>query len=84
MTASIERNGTVSQLGAIPGVTLAQDIPQTGHNLPNVFVNYFKTLSQGQGWVFVMGLPVSEPYQTTITLGGKPPRRLSRFLNAGS
>ncbi|MEI6047142.1 MAG: hypothetical protein WCS37_22600, partial [Chloroflexota bacterium] len=60
VTASIDRTGNVSDGAALAGVTLAQFIPETGHNLPNVFVNYFKTLPQD--WLFVMGYPISEPY----------------------
>jgi hypothetical protein len=69
VTASIDRSGKVSDGTALEGVTLAQFVPETGHNLPNVFVEYFKTLPQD--WLFVMGYPISEPYQTEITLAGK-------------
>jgi hypothetical protein len=70
VTASIDRDGNVKEVATLPGVTLAQFVPQTQHNLPNVFVDYFKTLPQD--WVFVMGYPISEPYQTEINLAGKP------------
>jgi hypothetical protein len=74
VTATIDRNGTVSQTQAMPGVTLTTYITETGHNIPNVFDNYFVTLPQD--WVFVMGYPISEPYQTEITLMGKPTKVL--------
>ncbi|MEI6045484.1 MAG: hypothetical protein WCS37_14140 [Chloroflexota bacterium] len=70
VTVSLDRTGKVSDGTALAGVTLAQFLPETGHNLPNVFVDYFKTLPQD--WLFVMGYPISEPYQTEITLAGKP------------
>jgi hypothetical protein len=70
ITATIDRSGKVGDGANLPGVTLAQYISETGHNIPSVFVDYFKTLPQD--WVFVMGFPISEPYLTEITLSGKP------------
>jgi hypothetical protein len=70
VTAGIDLAGRVSDRAALPGVQIATFIPETGHNIPNVFWNYFKTLPQD--WLFVMGYPLSEPYITEITLAGKP------------
>ncbi|MEI6045311.1 MAG: hypothetical protein WCS37_13260 [Chloroflexota bacterium] len=74
VTATIDQSGIVGEGAKVPGVTLTQYIPETGHNLPNVFVDYFKTLPQN--WVSVTGLPISEPYLTDITLSGKPTQAL--------
>jgi hypothetical protein len=70
VNATIDRNGSVTEGQALTGVNLTQYIQETGHNIPNVFVDYFKTLPQD--WVFVMGFPISEPYITEISLAGKP------------
>ena len=72
ITATIDRNGTVTEGAAMPGVTNKWYISETKHNIPDVFVNYFGTLPQD--WVYVMGFPLSEAYQTDITLDGKSVR----------
>ena len=43
---------------------------ELGHNVPNVFENYFKTLPLD--WVFVLGYPITEPYWATVKVGGQP------------
>ena len=43
---------------------------ELGHNIPNVFENYFKTLPLD--WVFVLGYPIAEPYWATVKVGGQP------------
>lgn len=44
-----------------------------GHNIPDVFVNYFdRDLSaMGLNWLYVMGHPISEPYWVNARFGGK-------------
>ena len=44
-----------------------------GHNIPDVFMNYFNGDLAGMGlnWLFVMGHPLSEPYWITINAGDK-------------
>lgn len=70
VTALLEKDGTLKDAPAFAGVKLGQFISETGHNIADVFSDYFKTLPQD--WLFVMGYPISEPYQTMITLNGKP------------
>jgi hypothetical protein len=72
VTAFMNRNGLVSERNqpVMPEVLLEKYIPETGHNVPNVLMNYFKQLPQD--WVFLMGLPISEPYITEVLLQGKP------------
>jgi hypothetical protein len=41
-----------------------------GHNLPSVFADYFRTMPLD--WVFVLGYPITEPYWTTVKVGGVP------------
>ncbi len=43
---------------------------ELGHNIPNVFDSYFKTLPLD--WVFVLGYPITEPYWATVKVGGQP------------
>lgn len=54
---------------------------QLGHNIPQVFTDFFAQqgliyengrYTQGQliDWIFVMGLPISEPYWTRVKVGG--------------
>ena len=52
------RFGLVLILGAMAKV--AAFVPETGHNLPDVFLNYFKV--QSWDWIYVAGYPISEPY----------------------
>jgi hypothetical protein len=42
---------------------------ELGHNIPNVFDNYFKTLPLD--WVFVLGYPITEPYWASVKVGGQ-------------
>jgi hypothetical protein len=53
-----------------------------GHNIPDVFMNFFKSqgpiyqngaYQSGQvlDWVFACGLPLTEPYWTNVKVGGK-------------
>ncbi len=48
-------------------------VPQTGHNIPDVFWPYLQGMQQtyGYDWVFVMGYPISEGYWTTMRVSGK-------------
>lgn len=63
--------------------TYARYIPETGHNIADVFWSYLN--QQGQvstkdgtlrteqlfDWVYLMGYPISEPYWAKITVDGK-------------
>jgi hypothetical protein len=48
-------------------------VPQTGHNVPDVFWTYLQGMQQtyGYDWVFVMGYPISEGYWTTMRVSGR-------------
>lgn len=69
---SIARDGTLGFDGDLRRyeVTVAQYNNELGHNLPNVFVDYFGVLPVD--WVFALGYPVSEPYWATVRVGGQP------------
>jgi hypothetical protein len=82
ITAVIDAYGSVSPTGG--PANLAHDaayVPQTGHNIPNVFWDFLNRKDivyvGGQehadllmDWVYVMGYPITEPYWTTIRVGG--------------
>jgi len=73
------------------GVTQAVDhsvrdvffVPETGHNIPDVFLNYLTasgpildatgkvTTAPLFDWVYVMGYPITEPYWVSLTISGK-------------
>ena len=48
-------------------------VPQTGHNIPDVFYPYLQAMqaTYGYDWVFVMGYPISDGYWTTMRVSGK-------------
>ena len=63
------------------GVTLDAYEEKLGHNIPKVFTDFFAQQGlvyengryvRGQlfDWLFVMGLPISEPYWTRVKVGG--------------
>lgn len=43
---------------------------ELGHHIPNVFAAYLDGLPLP--WVFVMGYPITEPYWTRASIGGRP------------
>lgn len=63
--------------------TYATYIPETGHNIAEVFWRYLSQqgqVSTAEGklrterlfdWVYLMGYPISEPYWATLTVDGK-------------
>ncbi len=64
-----------------PEARLAHFVPESGHNIPQVFWNYLNasgTIYEGRrygsgtlvNWVFTLGYPISEPYWTRIKVGG--------------
>jgi hypothetical protein len=68
--ATLARDGTIAQnadLGAT--VKVAAYLPETGHNLPDVFLNWFNT--QTWNWIYIAGYPVSEAYWATAQVGGE-------------
>lgn len=68
------------------GVTLAAYREELGHNIPNIFMDFFNrrgpvatlaadgSMSVGEDllidWVQVMGLPIAEPYWAVVPVGG--------------
>jgi hypothetical protein len=82
-TETIDRAGQVGQYtGPQRSETLlAHFVPETGHNIPQVFWDYLNTsgtVYDGRGyrtdkmidWVFTLGYPISDPYWTRIKVGG--------------
>jgi hypothetical protein len=64
-----------------PEAQLAHFVPESGHNIPQVFWEYLNaggTIYEGRrygsgtlmDWVFTLGYPISEPYWTRIKVGG--------------
>jgi hypothetical protein len=68
--ATLDRAGTLgSDTGLGNGVLYAQFVPESGHNLPDVFLTWL----QAQGdWVGLMGYPISEPYWVHAAVNGQP------------
>jgi hypothetical protein len=48
-------------------------VPQTGHNIPDLFWNYLQRMqgTYGFDWTFVLGYPISEAYWTQMRVSGK-------------
>lgn len=69
--ATLARDGTIgtnAELGAT--VSVGAYLPETSHNVPNVFMDWFKT--QTWNWIYIAGYPVSEPYWATVNVAGEP------------
>ena len=80
---TLSRSG---QVGAYAGpqrpeTRLAHFVPESGHNIPQVFWDYLNasgTIYEGRrygtgtlvNWVFTLGYPISEPYWIRIKVGG--------------
>ena len=69
----IARGGATGPIDKAPvAVKLASFEETLGHNIPDVFVNYFSALNaMGLNWVFVTGYPISEPYWVSARIGGQ-------------
>ncbi len=79
---SLNRDGTLTSLASpAEQIKLTNYVPETGHNIAAPFWTYLN--SQGltyrdgkfvtaplMDWVFVMGLPISEPYWVKAKVGG--------------
>jgi Tol biopolymer transport system component len=66
----LARDGTVrtdTGLGALAKIEAF--VPETAHNIPDVFMAYFK--SQPWDWIYVAGYPISEPYWAHVEIGGQ-------------
>lgn len=84
VTDVLAADGTTSQNLALAdyGVTLAYYEQQSGHNIANVFTDYFAqqgliyengNYHQAQivDWLFAAGLPLSEPYWAKVYISGQ-------------
>jgi hypothetical protein len=79
---TLDRAGQVGSYGgpARPETRLVHFVPESGHNIPQVFWDYLNargTLYEGgyregllMDWVFTLGYPTSEPYWVRIRVGG--------------
>lgn len=80
---AIDRSGRISEYsGTQTGTRLVHFVPETGHNIPDVFWDYLNTqgiiYENGNyqnnllfDWVFTLGYPISEPYWSTVLVGGE-------------
>jgi hypothetical protein len=70
VSTTLTRTGELGQnadLGAT--VKNAAFVPETGHNIPDVFLNWFKT--QSWDWIYIAGYPISEAYWSSVKVGGE-------------
>jgi hypothetical protein len=67
---ALAKDGTVSTLATAPAAVKYSYYDNTlGHNVPDVLMKYMNTLPNG--WVFVLGLPISEAYWIKVKLAGQ-------------
>ncbi len=70
VSATIDSTGRVGDDPTRAGyATVAQYDATLGHNIPDVFANWMQTLPAN--WQMLLGLPITEPYWTKTTVGGK-------------
>jgi hypothetical protein len=90
VTDVLNQSGQVGQDAGLMryGVTLVEYRAELGHNIPNVFADFFArrgsvamleddgTISYAEDqlidWIKVMGLPLAEPYWAVTPVGGVP------------
>jgi hypothetical protein len=66
---AIDKAGQVTTLSSAPAqVTYSYYDNTLGHNVPDVIMNW--TASLPNPWVFVLGLPLAEPYWARVKVGG--------------
>jgi uncharacterized protein YkwD len=72
ITDKIDRAGNISPTTASANLAnYAYYSPELGHNIPDVFYGtFFQWQALGIDWVYVLGLPITEPYWATFTVGG--------------
>lgn len=70
ITALLHADGTVASDG-VPGssVHVGSYDSHLGHNLPDVFSDWMRSLPKS--WVYVTGYPLTEPYWVNTIVGGK-------------
>jgi hypothetical protein len=77
------RDGSVVPFNdsGVTAATIAKYIPETGHNIPQVFFTYLTkddviyingrtTQGRVMDWIYTMGYPISEAYWTRATIAG--------------
>ncbi|NOK61142.1 MAG: hypothetical protein GFH27_549307n125 [Chloroflexi bacterium AL-W] len=80
----IDRSGRISDYTGSQSseIHLAHFVPETGHNIPDAFWDYLNAqgivYENGDyqnnvlfDWVFTLGYPISEPYWSTMRVGGE-------------
>ena len=70
---TLSYNQAFRPFGPLPtNVKYAKYIPNTHHNIADVFYNFFLAAPLGEAkWLPVMGFPISEAYWITATVAGK-------------
>lgn len=79
----IMRDGSIVPFNGdgVTAATFAKYIPETGHNIPQVFYTYLTkddviyvnghtTQGRVMDWIYTMGYPISEAYWTRTTIAG--------------
>jgi hypothetical protein len=78
-TATLNRDGSTGSAPERAAATLVHYVDETGHNVPQVFWDFLHArgpINDGRendvlvDWVFAMGYPVTEPFWTTVKVGG--------------
>ena len=73
----LSRAGSQTVDPTLTGASYAHYEDHTGHNVPNVFWQWMNDPAAGLGDpLFVLGLPISEPYWVETKVGGQPRRVL--------
>jgi hypothetical protein len=71
---AMDVNGTISvERDNARAARYVAYVPQTGHNIPDLFNTYFQTMQAqyGYDWTFAMGYPITEAYWTKMRVGGR-------------
>jgi glucose/arabinose dehydrogenase len=72
VTDSIDRDGKTGTTSAFPDrARYSYYDSNLGHNIPDVFINWMNSLSnRGVNWLYLIGLPLTEPYWAKFKIGG--------------
>ena len=69
MLEAINKAGQIQTLATAPAPATYSNYDNTlGHNIPDVIMKWATSLPNP--WVFVLGLPLSEPYWSQVKVGG--------------
>ncbi len=73
LTEAIDANGIIRQITPVRPLYYARFVPETGHNIPDVFGAALAAFpaTYGFDWQFVLGYPITEAYWTQMRVGGK-------------